>query len=252
MRSKWMLVMVGVLAMALLGGCGKSEAPKTLKVGMDAAFAPFEFQDDKSKEFVGFDVDLMKAIGKQMGVQVEFQNMGFDALIPALDSNTIDVAASGMTIKEERKGKVNFSAPYYQSGLTIIVKKDNTTIQSFKDLEGKKIGVQIGTTGADEAKKIANAQVREFNTPPDAFIELKNGGVDAVINDLPVNQYYIKQTGGSEAKMVGDLLHAEDYGIAVAKKNTELAKKIDDALAAIKKNGEYDKIYEKWFGAKNK
>eukprot|EP01107_Rhizomastix_libera_P010426 TRINITY_DN26997_c0_g1_i1.p1 TRINITY_DN26997_c0_g1~~TRINITY_DN26997_c0_g1_i1.p1 ORF type:complete len:105 (-),score=11.86 TRINITY_DN26997_c0_g1_i1:2-316(-) len=101
-------------------------------------------------------------------------------------------------------------------------------------------------------KKIANAQVREFNTPPDAFIELKNGGVDAVINDLPVNQYYIKQTGGSEAKMVGDLLHAEDYGIAVAKKNTELAKKIDDALAAIKKNGEYDKIYEKWFGAKNK
>jgi polar amino acid transport system substrate-binding protein len=244
-------LVMGLMLTVLLGGCGGQPATsKVLKVGMDAAFAPFEFQDDKSNEYAGFDVDLMKAIGKQMGVEVEFQNIGFDGLIPALDSNNIDVIASGMTIQEDRKAKVTFSQPYFKSGLSILVKNDNTTIQSFKDLEGKKIAVQIGSTSAEAAKKIPNAQVREFNTPPDAFMELTSGGVEAVINDLPVNQDYINHSTNKEVKIVGDLLQAEDYGLAVAKKNTELAKKIDDALTVIKQNGEYDKIYQKWFGVK--
>jgi len=244
-------LLIGLMMAALLGGCGGQAAnSKVLKVGMDAAFAPFEFQDDKSKEYAGFDVDLMKALAKQMNVEVKFENIGFDGLIPALDSNNIDVIASGMSIKEERKAKVTFSQPYFKSGLSILVKKSNTTIQSFNDLSGKKIAVQIGSTSADAAKKIPNAQVREFNTPPDAFMELASGGVDAVINDLPVNQDYINHSTNKDVKIVGDLLDAEDYGLAVAKKNTELAKKIDDALTAIKQNGEYDKIHQKWFGEK--
>lgn len=247
-----MMLGVFVLTLALVGCGGQKPAaePKVLKVGSDTAFAPFEFQDEKSKEFVGFDMDLIKAIGKQMGYEVKVQSMNFDGLIPALEAGNIDAAISSMTIKEERAKKVNFSKPYYKSGLNVVVKADNTTIKSFKDLDGKRVAVQIGTTGADEAKKVKDVKIREFNTAPEAFMELKAGGVDAVVNDAPVNEYYIAQAGGKDAKVVGDLLSAEDYGIATPKKNTELAGKIDKALDELKKNGEYEKIYVKWFGKK--
>lgn len=246
------LMIAGMLLLAVgLVGCGKEAAPaKVLKVGSEASFAPFEFQEEGSKDYAGFDIDLIKAIGKQMGYEVQIQNMGFDGLIPGLESSSIDVAISGMTITEERGQKVSFSKPYYKSGLTIVVKGDNNTIKSFADLEGKKIAVQIGTTGADEAKKVKNAQIREFNSAPESFLELKAGGVDAVINDKPVNEYYITKSGGKDAKTVGQPLTAEDYGIAMAKKNTELTAKVDKALDELKKNGEYEKMYVKWFGKK--
>ena len=244
---------VFVLSLALVGCGGQSGTPaaKVLKVGTEPTFAPFEFQDEKTKEYTGFDIDLMKAIGKQMGYEVQIVNMGFDGLIPALESNQIDAVASAMSITEERSKKINFSKPYYKSGLTMIVKADNNAIKSFKDLEGKRIAVQIGTTGAEEARNIKDAKVREFNTVPDAFMELKNGGVDAVVNDAPVNDYYLAQTGTKDAKQVGDILNAESYGIATAKKNTELVGKINKALDDLKANGEYDKIYMKWFNKKS-
>ena len=248
------LIIVGVLVLSFgLVGCGNQAAPaaKVLKVGSEASFAPFEFQDENSKEYAGFDMDLIRALGKQMGYEVQIQNMGFDGLIPGLESGTVDVAISAMTITEERSKKISFSKPYYKSGLTIVVKSDNTTIKNFADLNGKKIAVQLGTTGADEAKKVKNAQVREFNSAPEAFLELKAGGVDAVVNDKPVNDYYIAKAGGKDAKEVGEPLTAEEYGIATAKKNTELTAKLDKALDELKKNGEYDKIYMKWFGKKS-
>ncbi|MGI6091549.1 MAG: basic amino acid ABC transporter substrate-binding protein [Veillonellaceae bacterium] len=249
------LIVLGMFVMALgLAGCGseKSAAPekKVIRVGSETAFAPFEFQDEKTKEYTGFDMDLIRAIGKQMGYEVEIVSMGFDGLIPALEAGNIDVIASGMTITEERAKKVNFSNPYYKSGLTIVVKSDNNTIKSFKDLEGKNIAVQIGTTGAREASKVKNAKVREFNNPPEAFMELKAGGVDAVINDKPVNDYFIAQSGSKDAKVVGEPLTSEDYGLATSKKNAELGEKINKALDELKKNGEYEKIYVKWFGVK--
>ncbi|MBP2646239.1 MAG: ABC-type transporter, periplasmic subunit family 3 [Firmicutes bacterium] len=240
-----------VLALAV-SGCGQqtSQAPKTIKIGTEATFPPFEFQDDKTKEYVGFDIDLVKAIAKQMGCEAEIVSMGFDGLVPALEAQQIDVIAAGMSITPERAEKVAFSDPYYKSGLSIVVKNSDTTIKSFKDLEGKRLAVQIGTTGAEEAKKIASATVREFNSSSDAYMELVSGGADAVVNDHPVNQYYLVQGGSKESKLVGDILNSEDYGLAINKKNTELSQKINAALAEIKKNGEYDKIYQKWFGAK--
>ncbi|SDF62388.1 basic amino acid ABC transporter substrate-binding protein [Sporolituus thermophilus] len=254
-------IVLALFALTLgLAGCGQQKqqgqnqaaAPKVLKVGAETTFPPFEFQDEKTKEYTGFDVDLMKAIGKQLGYEVQIASMGFDALIPALEAGQIDVIASAMTITDERAKKVNFSKPYYKSGLTIVVKADNNTIKSFKDLEGKRIAVQIGTTGAEEAKKIKDAKVREFNSASEAYMELKAGGVDAVVNDKPVNDYYLAQGGAKDAKTVGDILQAEEYGIATAKKNTELANKINQALDELKKNGEYDKIYQKWFGQTKK
>jgi len=253
-KKSIVLLLVTALVLSLgLAGCGQQQAPsaaKVLKVGAETTFPPFEFQDEKTKDYVGFDIDIMKAIGKQMGYEVQIQSMGFDALIPALEAGQIDIIASAMTITDERAKKVAFSKPYYKSGLSIIVKKDNNSVKAFKDLEGKRLAVQIGTTGAEEAKKIKDAKVREFNSTSEAFLELKAGGVDAVVNDLPVNEYYLAQGGSKDAKGVGEVLNAEEYGLAIAKKNTELAQKVNKALEEIKKNGEYEKIYMKWFNKK--
>ena len=251
------LCMTALLAIgALAAGCGGAQkdaagsSEKVLRVGTNADFAPFEFQDADGKEYQGFDMDLIRAIGKEMGYKVEIQNINFDGLIPAMESGNIDLIASGMTINDERKAKVLFSEPYYKSGLTIIVKKDNTSINTFKDLEGKKVAVQIGTTSAKEVKKLANVQVKEFNSSADTFMELKAGGVDAVVNDRPVNDYYIMKSGEKGVRALDELLTSEDYGMAINKNNAELQKKVNDALAALKKSGEYDKIFAKWFGDK--
>ncbi|MEG6584975.1 basic amino acid ABC transporter substrate-binding protein [Dendrosporobacter sp. 1207_IL3150] len=250
--ATYLLLAVFILSLGLVG-CGKqtnSSTAKVLRVGAETTFPPFEFQDETSKEYTGFDMDLARAIGKQMGYEVQIQNIGFDGLIPALDAGTIDMAASAMTITDERAKKVNFSQPYYKSGLSIVVKSSNAVINGFKDLEGKRIAVQIGTTGAEAAHKIKNAQVREFNSSSEAYIELKNNGVDAVVNDLPVNAYYLTKSGDKDAKLVSEVANSEYYGLATAKKNTELNEKVNKALDELKKNGEYEKIYIKWFGKK--
>jgi len=250
------LLILGAFILSFgLAGCGQNsgnkDGAKVLKVGAEMTFPPFEFQEEGSKEYVGFDMDLARAIGKQMGYELQIQNVGFDGLIPAMEAGNIDIIISGMSITEERAKKVSFSKPYYKSGLSIVVKADNTTIKSFKDLEGKNIAVQIGTTGAEEARKIKDAKVREYNSNSEAYMELKAGGVDAVVNDLPVNEYYLAKSGDKNAKLLGDVINSEEYGMAMTKKNTALTEKVNVALDELKKNGEYDKIYMKWFGKKS-
>ncbi len=251
---KKVLVFIMALCAAvgmLVAGCGggeKKAEQKLLRVGTEPTFAPFEFQKEGSSEYTGFDMELIRAIGKQMGYKVEILNMGFDALIPALNAANIDVAIAGMSITEDRKKAVTFSEPYYTSGLIVMVNKDNNEVKSIDDLKGKKIAVQIGTTGEGKARSVADAKVSAFNTNTEAAIELKNKGVDAVINDSPVVGYYLAQGGAKDAKTVGSVMEAEDYGIAVKKGNDKLAADINKALAELKKNGEYDKIYKAWFG----
>ncbi len=254
MKKVLILMMAVVAAVAMLAaGCGGGEkktadAPKLLRVGCEPTFAPFEFQKEGSKDYDGFDMDLVRAIGKQMGCKVEIVNMGFDALIPALNAGTIDLAASGMTITDERKQAVAFSDPYYTSGLIVMVSKDNTEIKGIKDLEGKRIAVQIGTTGEKKARSVKDAKITAFNNNTEAIMELKNKGVDAVINDSPVVGYYLAQGGSATAMTVGEVMEAEQYGLAMKKGNDKLLSDVNKALAELKKNGEYDKIYKTWFG----
>ena len=261
MKIKKILAVVAAMAFAVsaFAGCGgsssnqassSSSSQKVLKVGSSIDFAPFEFQDEGQTQYQGFDMDLIRAIGKEMGYDVEIQNIGFDGLIPALQAKNIDVIISGMTINDERKQNVEFSDPYYQSGLTMVVRDSEQNIKSFKDLKGHKVAVQIGTTSAEKAKEMEGVEVKELNTPADCFMELKNGGVDAVINDRPVNDYYIVKTGATGVKALEEKLTAEDYGIAIAKGNTDLQQKINDALKKLHEDGEYDQIYAKWFGEK--
>ena len=252
--KKLAMIVTGALLSLSMLGCGGSgeqakQEAKPLRVGATIDFAPFEFQDEGQKEYQGFDMDLIRAIAKEMGREAEIQNIGFDGLIPALQAKNIDVIISGMTINDERKEKVNFSAPYYQSGLTMVVRSDEEAIKSFNDLKGHKVAAQIGTTSANMLKEQEGVTVLELNTPADCFMELKARGVDAVVNDRPVNDYYINQTQAVGVKSLSDMLSAEEYGIAMAKDNADLQKEVDAALKKLHDNGEYDKIYQKWFGA---
>ena len=137
--KKILFLVMAILAAAsmMIAGCGggdkkAAEPEKVLRVGTEPTFAPFEFQKEGSKSYDGFDMDLARAIGKQMGYKVEIVSMGFDALIPALNSGNIDVVAAGMSINEERQKAVTFSEPYYTSGLIVMVNKDNNEVKSLK------------------------------------------------------------------------------------------------------------------------
>ena len=198
MKKYLVFLMAALMLVALaVAGCGgskdeaKAQPEKVLRVATEPTFAPFEFQKEGSDELAGFDMDLIRAIGKKLGYKVEIANMGFDALIPALNTGNIDVAIAGMSITDERKQAVGMSDPYYTSGLIVMVKKDNNDIKSIEDLAGKRIAAQIGTTGADKANSVKDAKVTLFNTNTESAMELTNGGVDAVIIDRPVIGFYL-------------------------------------------------------------
>ena len=247
--QKRTLILSAVLAGPLLcGGLSQAYAAQTYSAAMVAAYPPFGSQDLKTREYVGYDVDIIKAIAKAEGFNVTVRNMAFDGLIPALISNNIDIAINDITITPERAKRVDFSQRYYIAGLGIVVNADNNTIKTAKDLEGKRLAVSIGSTGEEAARKIRDAKVRVFNSLNECYLELNNRGVDAVVNDIPTNDYYVVTAGKGKAKSLPVALTAEDLGIAVKKGNKELLAKIDSGLAKIKANGEFSKIYQKWFG----
>ena len=230
-------------ALAVVSGFGvstKAEAKPVYTVAMDAAYPPFGSQDLKSKEYVGYDVDIIKAIAAKEGFAVKIRNLQFDG--------HIDIAINDITITPDRAKNVDFSHRYYIAGLGVVVQKNNRTIRTAKDLEGKRLGVSIGSTGEEAARKIKNADVHVYNQLNEAYLELRNGGVDAVVNDIPTNDYYVATAGRGAVKALPVELTQEDLGIAVKKGNTKLLTQINDGLAKIKKDGEFAKIYHKWFG----
>lgn len=224
-----------------------SSGTKTLKVATDPTFAPFEFQGPDGK-VQGFDIDLMNSIGKSAGFQVEYQNMPFDGMIATLQSSRVDAGLAGITITPERLKTISFSKPYIKAGLALAVQEGNKEITKFDNLKNKRIAVQIGTTGANEAKKITGAKISTFKTPDLALQELANGNVDAVINDAPVTLYALKTGNLKKVKVVGELLTEEYYGIATPKNSPNL-ELINKGLDAIFKDGTYAQIYKKWFNS---
>ena len=236
------------LGSALAAPGAGAKPSRVLRVGMDAAYPPFGSQDMKTGKYVGFDVDVIEAIAAREGWGVEIRNLAFDGLIPALRTGQIDVAINDITITADRARTVDFSDRYYIAGLGVVVRSDNDTIRSAADLEGKRLGVSIGSTGEEAARKIPKAEVRVFNQLNEAFWEMRNKGVDAVINDIPTNDYYVKTAGKGKVKSLELALTKEDLGIAVRKGNAELLSGINRGLAAIKADGTFAKLYRKWFG----
>lgn len=224
---------------------------ETLKVGTHPTFAPFEFSDQEGN-VIGFDLDVIKAIAKANGDEIQIESMPFDGLIPSLLTGNIDVIISGMTITDARKKRVLFTDGYYDSNLSYLIKKDKADVYtSAEALKGKTVCVQIGTTGHAFADTITPGNVKALNNESDAILELSNGGCEAVINDRPVNLYYLKKSNLDTLVDVVDPKFKENvdsFGIAVRKGNNELLEKLNKGLKDLQASGELDKIHVKWFG----
>ena len=224
-------------------------AKDKMVVGTEPTFAPFDFVDDKSNEIIGFDIDVMKAIGDAVDMDVQMQAMQFDGLIPAVLSHSIDAAISGLTKNPPREKQVLFSDPYHVAAQGMMVRTaDLGKFKVMDDLKGKPICVQIGSVGANIAQGIENANVITYNTMPEAYMELKKGVCDAAITGTPVQQFYLVQTQDKDLAYVEEsAVNAADLGIITNKSNTALMEKINAGLKTIKDNGTYQKIYDKWF-----
>jgi polar amino acid transport system substrate-binding protein len=264
-----LLAVALISALGLAAGCAKKAAepatpapaakpaadiktltPGKLLVGSDTAFPPFE--NVENGQTVGFDVDLMKAIGKKLGLEVEFKTYKFDALITGLQAGTeFDSVASAMTITDERKKAIDFSDPYINSNQSLAVGVDSKITKPEDLKSGDKVGVQSGTTGEIWAKKNL-APKGVVVTPYDdilaAFGALGAGDIVGVINDAPISQDVVKDPA-RKAKVVAEIPTGEQYGFAFNKDNTALRDAVNGALKEIKADGTYVEIYKKWFGA---
>jgi His/Glu/Gln/Arg/opine family amino acid ABC transporter permease subunit len=217
-----------------------------LRIGTDATFPPLESR--VNDRFEGFDIDLGNAMGKELGVKVEWTNSSFDGIFPALLSKKFDLVMSSVTITPERKAKMGFSRPYYNAGQIIAVRRDGEELRLFKELTGKQVGVQINTTAQFALEKQGGVTIKKYNSIDLALTDLKNSRLDAVVSDAPVVRYMVRK-GFSELKAVGEPLTEEYYGVVMRQDDGDLQKAVNDALTRIAERGEYARLHKKWFGA---
>ncbi len=240
-------LLLSLLCVLLIGRIGKAQEKTVLTVAVEPVFPPFEFRAPDG-EIQGFDVDVIRAVGRAAGFGVEFRNITFDGIIPSLQAGTVDAAVAAMTITEARSKAVSFSRPYFRAGLAIAVRQETQGIKTLDDLQGKSIAVHIGTTGAKTAQGIPGAKIRTFDAAVLALQELRNGNVDAVIEDSPVTLYAIKTGSLKGIEVVGNLLTEEFYGIPLPLNSANLPR-VNQGLNTILQNGTYAQIYQKWFAA---
>ncbi len=245
-----------VFAGAALAGCGSDEKSsssssggaakaKHYTIACDAKYAPFSMEVDG--KYKGIDVELLAAIAKAEGFDYELKPMDFSGIIPGLVSGQIDGAIAGMNITDERKKSVDFSDGYIQSGLAVVVGKDNTSIQKVEDLNGKTAAVKKGTTGAkfaEDNQAKYNLNVTYYDDSPSMMLAVANGNADFLMEDYPVINYQIKIGEQGKLKIAVDSVIAPpSYGFAVKKgENAELLKMFNEGLKKIKADGTYDKI----------
>lgn len=230
------------LSLFMLSGCGGS-SKKYLTMGTNAEFPPFEYRE--GNKITGFDIEIAERVAKKAGKELKISDMSFDGLIPALQGGKIDMIVAGMSVTEERKKNVDFSDGYYKASQVIIVKSENSDINGAESLKGKKIGVQLGTTGDIEAAKIEGAEIKQYNAAFAAIMELKNGKIDAVVLDYEPAYNFVRKN--QDIKLAAENLTSEEYSIGVAKGNKELAEIINETLKEMKANGEYDALVKKYF-----
>lgn len=224
-------------------GDDESTEDQVYTVGVDNTYPPFEFTEDG--ELVGIDVDLINAIAEDQGFEIKIEQMDFSGIIPSMQAGELDIGMGGMSITEERKNTVDFTDPYFEAGVSLVVSKDNDDIESLDDLDGKKVAVKNGTVGAnvaEENKDEYGFEIIQVSDSASMFQEVTNGTADALMEDYPVISYAIA-TGDLDLKIAGDRLTGDNYGISVLKgENAELLEMINEGLANLKEDGTYDEI----------
>lgn len=222
----------------------------TLTVCSEIPYEPFEFEDEDGN-FTGFDIDLVQAIADEIGLELDVVNTGFEGIQSgaALAAQQCDLAASAMTITEDREENLDFTDAYFDAGQSLLVAADSG-ITSLADLDGLAIGVQADTTGLRYAEENApeGATLTEFTSGADAITALQAGQVDAVLQDLPVNVEAAKND--DSLTVAEEYSTGEEYGFAVAEEGAEdLLEAVNAALQTLRDNGTYDDIYDTYFSA---
>jgi len=218
-----------------------------LVVGVEASREPFVYLD-KSEKIKGFEVDLLSAIAKESGLKAEFSNMPFDALLPSVLTEQIDVAVSCIAITEERAQIVDFVGPYYEAGLNAMIRNEyQGKIKNSYDLNGKTICVVAGTTCEEYAANQHGAQLLTYETERDSFSAIEQNKCDLLISDAPVIEYsYMKHSPGKYFKLNNNLT-TEEFGIMTSKLRPEIREKIELGFKTLEKKGQINKLYKKWF-----
>lgn len=245
---KWMAV--GVLAMSIGVVAQAKATKKELVVATNFGFVPFEFTENG--KYVGFDVELIEAIAKKLGWKYKWRAMEFGGLVAALQTGNVDVVIAAMTINEKRQRAVDFSQPYYESGVSIMTRAaDAKKYRTAKDLAGKVVAVQTGTVAVDFLKKeVPTAKIAYFPQVDNAYLDLLTGRADVVLHDTPNVQYYAATAGKGKVAITGHLVTGDFYGIALPK-GSPLVAQVNKALDELKLDGTYQKIYNKWFGSQH-
>ena len=257
-------LLASVALAALLAACGKTEpaastapaaapAPAAvvkLVVGLDDNFPPMGFRDEKN-ELVGFDIDMAREAAKRAGLEVEFKPIDWSAKEAELSGKRVDALWNGLTITEERKQNIAFTAPYMENHQIIVVPA-NSEIKTKADLAGKVVGAQEGSSAVDAIKKeeaVFNSfkELKTFGDNVAALMDLTTGRLEAVVVDEVVGRYYVAKKPGDYA-VLDDHFGTEDYGVGLRKDDTDLHGKLDKALADMKADGVAAKIAEQWFG----
>lgn len=222
----------------------------TLRVGLDPTYMPFDMTN-KQGDIVGFEVDLVKAMAKSLGVKLEIVSIAQDGVIPGLLTNKFDMIASGLSLTQERNLKVNFPDPFIMTGQTILIRKDlEGTIKSYKDLNDPKYKVtsRLGTTGEFAAKRrISKAQYFGYNTEAEAVLEVVNGKADAFVFDAAFNVVAVQKLGNGKLVFLDEPFTYEPLAFAIRKGDYDSINWINNFLAQVKNDGTYDRLYNKWF-----
>ena len=235
---------VGFFAVAL----GSVQAQE-LVVGSSATYRPFAYESP-TKEIVGYDVDIIKAVAQKAGLKIKIVNTPWTGIFAALNNGDVDLVISGVTINDKRKQSYDFTAPYFEARQLIAVPQ-SSNVKSLQDLAGKKMGVVTGSTGDDISSRAfgkTNPEIRRFESTPVVISELANSGLDAAIGDNGVIAFRVQEH--KTLKTVSDPSFPKEYfGIVVKQGNKALQDKLNAGLAAIKADGSYATIYKKWFQA---
>ena len=226
---------------------GANAQNRELTVASSATYAPFAFEN-KDKQIVGFDIDIINAIARNQGLKIKLVNTPWSGIFAALNNGDVDLIISGVTINDKRKQSYDFSPPYFAAKQLIAVPK-SSSVASLKDLAGKKIAVVNASTADDVVSREfgkTNPNLRRFESTPLIISELAGGGVDAAVGDNGVIAYRVAQNPA--LKTVDDKSFPEEaFGIVVKKGDKALQDKLAAGLAAIRADGSYNTIYKKWF-----
>ncbi len=224
---------------------------RALKVGSDTTYPPFEFVDTKTNRIVGFDVDMVNAICKQINCKAQFITTNFDTIFVALSQKQFDMVASGVTVTAEREKTVDFGDSYLQYGETLLIRKGDTTVKTKDDLKNTKVivGVQTGTSNEQTALKLVadpQAQIKRFDTFDQAVAALIAGDVNCVEIDQPAALGYIATNPG-KIETISQEFTSDNLALAFPKSDPQLREAFNAGLKAIRANGTYDQIKNYWF-----